>query len=268
MTELKFKLEGQLLSKQNEVVISAGDENADKCIFEFDNSWSNLVKTAVFYQEKDAVQYAVLGDDNTCLIPAPAMQYDKTLFIGVFGVGGSVTLTSTVVTVEILEGATTGITLNLEPSDDVFLAIVAQYQNMSAQMVEYNTKAAELISSVSAQNQILQTLNAFDVVAVAGDVEALQTGFTDQQERVATLEAQSFILTDQTLNFGSGTTFDLTESRITDKDIVDVYFTEESYEAATDTGCIVDSKNGFIRFTCVSAPEYPLYCTIIIRKVG
>lgn len=47
MADLLFKLEGQLLSRQNDVVISSGNANTDICIYDFDVNWNGFIKTAV-----------------------------------------------------------------------------------------------------------------------------------------------------------------------------------------------------------------------------
>ena len=86
-------------------IIASGDSNFDSCEFTFDKTWDGFVKTAVFYQEKTNVQYVVLGNDDTCMIPAAAMAKAKRMYIGVFGIKGTAVITSTLGTIDIIEGA-------------------------------------------------------------------------------------------------------------------------------------------------------------------
>ena len=108
MAQIEIKLEKQLLTIQNREVISSGDVNYDSCRFEFDESWEGYIKTAVFYQEKQKVYYAVLDKEDKCFIPAPAMAKASPLYIGVFGVKGNKILTSSMDSIPIVEGAVSG----------------------------------------------------------------------------------------------------------------------------------------------------------------
>ena len=73
MAQIKLLLEKQLLTIQNMEIIASGDSNFDSCKFSFDEAWVGFTKTGVFYQDKANVQYAVLANDDTCMIPAAAM---------------------------------------------------------------------------------------------------------------------------------------------------------------------------------------------------
>lgn len=159
MAEIRVRLEGQLLTIQNQEIIASGNVNYDICIFAFDKAWEGFVKTAVFYQDKAKVQYAVLGSDGTCAIPAAAMTKEGNMYFGVFGVNGTKVITSTVERVYIRQGAISGDTVSAEPGDDIFLAIVVQYQQIMEQMQAYDIKMDEFIG-------IMNGLNAYDVADV------------------------------------------------------------------------------------------------------
>ena len=159
MAQIKLKLEKQLLTIQNQEIIASGDMNYDTCAFTFDGEWNGFVKTAVFYQDKENVQYTVLSSDDTCVIPAAAMAKEGNLYIGVFGISGSKVMTSTVERIYIRQGAIAGDTVSTEPSDDVFLAIIAQYQMIAEKMAAYDVKMDEFI-------EIMNALNAFEAASV------------------------------------------------------------------------------------------------------
>lgn len=159
VAEIRIKLEGQLLTIQNQEIIASGNVNYDTCIFAFDKAWEGFVKTAAFYQDKTKVQYAVLGSDGTCTIPAAAMAKEGNMYFGVFGVNGTKVITSTVERVYIRQGAISGDTVSAEPGDDIFLAIVVQYQQVMEQMQAYDIKMDEFIG-------IMNGLNAYDVADV------------------------------------------------------------------------------------------------------
>lgn len=167
MAEIRIKLEGQLLMVQNQEIIASGNVNYDTCAFTFDGAWEGFVRTAVFYQKKTEVHYAILGGDNICTIPSAAMAGEGNMYIGVFGISGPKVLTSTVERVYIRQGAISGDTVSAEPADDIFLAIIAQYRQISERMQGYDLKMEEFIG-------ILNALNAYDVSDVMGRLTAAE----------------------------------------------------------------------------------------------
>lgn len=175
MAEIRIKLEGQLLMVQNQEIIASGNVNYDTCAFTFDGAWEGFVRTAVFYQKKTEVHYAILGGDNICTIPSAAMAGEGNMYIGVFGISGPKVLTSTVERVYIRQGAISGDTVSAEPADDIFLAIIAQYRQISERMQGYDLKMEEFIG-------ILNALNAYDVADVMGRL-------TGAEERIGNMEA-------------------------------------------------------------------------------
>lgn len=108
MAQIKLLLAKQLLIIQNAEIIASGDSNFDSCKFLFDETWEGFTKTGVFYQDKTNVQYAVLGSDDTCMIPAAAMAKAGRMYIGVFGIKDTAVVTSTLVNIDIKEGAISG----------------------------------------------------------------------------------------------------------------------------------------------------------------
>ncbi len=177
MAQIKILLEKQCLTIKNQEIVSSGDVNYDTCLFEFDASWTDFLKTGVFYQDKNNVQYAVLDGDGTCTIPAQAMAKEGNMYIGVFGVSGSRVMTSTVERVYIRQGAISGDTVSTDPGDDVFLAIIAQYQQMAEIMKEYDATAAEL-------SKILENLNAYNVSDVMERLKIVETDARSALEKI------------------------------------------------------------------------------------
>ena len=164
MAQIEIMLEKQLLTIQNREVIASGDVNYDSCRFEFDESWEGYIKTAVFYQEKQKVYYAVLDNENKCYIPAPAIVKASPLYIGVFGVRGNKILTSAMDSISIVEGAVSGEEVDIEPSETVFAAIIAHYQVILDAIVEQNQKFDEAYRALEDQNEFLRKLDRKSVV--------------------------------------------------------------------------------------------------------
>lgn len=273
-----FKLEEQLLTKQNEKVIASGDCNTDFCSFEFDDTWDGFTKTVVFYQQKDKVFYAVLASDNTCTIPAASMVDTGKLYTGVFGIKGNKILTSTVESIVIREGAISGIDIELEPSDDIFLAIIAEYQKISEQMELHNDLAVQLGKSftdftntvnvsLSVQDTKLEALNAFDALEVLAVAREIQEENVSLKGRIDTMELNTFTLANVSLAFINKIS-KMVDSRITSESLIDVYFYSSTYEDALAAKIAVESKNGYIEFICETTPSVSIGASIIVRMVS
>lgn len=266
MTILNFKVENQLLTRLNQEVIASGDNNTDKCVFDFSGDWKGFIKTAVFYQDKANASYVVLEADDTCFIPGEAMAREGYLFIGVFGIHGNELLTSTVDSMYIEEGAVSGIEIDIKPSDDIFLAIIAQYQVISEQMAYHNSIADELKIMVEQQNDRLAQLSAFDVLEMLEIVRRLQESKRDHEGRITKIENDAFVLSNREIKFVQKT-LKIEDERITKDSLADLYFYTESVTSATDAEVDGETRNGYIELRCTYIPELPLYASIVIRRV-
>ncbi|MBD5632443.1 MAG: hypothetical protein HDP34_04370 [Clostridia bacterium] len=265
MAKLQLKLEKQLLTLKNQEIIASGDSNFDSCIFTFDESWSGFVKTAVFYQDKINVQYMVLENDDTCMIPAAAMARAGRMYIGVFGIKDTAVVTSTLITVDIKEGAISGDTVSTEPTDDVFLAIIAQYQRIAEMMRKYEETAAQFNDTMKEQNRILETLNAFDVIELnkrLDDIEDRIISYTDLAQELIDREV---IIRDVSIQFVEGVC-DIENEVITQDSLCDIYFDEYSYEFAANALIMVSSYDGYIRVTSSVNIAEKLNANILVRR--
>lgn len=67
--------------------VSCNNQNSVKLHVDFDASWSEYAKSAVFYTSKDHTVYEViLSTNGECLVPAEVLVEEGTLYIGVRGV--------------------------------------------------------------------------------------------------------------------------------------------------------------------------------------
>lgn len=265
MAQIEVVLEKQLLTIQNREVISSGDVNYDSCRFEFDESWEGYIKTAVFYQEKQKVYYAVLDNEDKCYIPAPAIVKASPLYIGVFGVLGNKILTSAMDSIPIVEGAVSGADVDIEPSDTVFAAIIAHYQVILDAITEENRLLEETHKLIAEQNRILATINAFDVVEVASRIDAVEEKMSIHNDLARELVEREVILRDVAIRFTEGVC-DIYNELITDDSLCDVYFDEYSYEYAAKALIIVSSYAGYLRITCSENIKEELNANILVRR--
>lgn len=276
MAQIKLRLEKQLLTIQNREILASGGVNVDRCSFVFDESWEGYTFTGVFYQDKSKVQYAVLEKDNTCEIPPAARANKGRMYIGVFGVKGASVLTSTLDTIDIQEGSISGGNVSMEPTDDVFLAMVAQYQAIMDAITEQNMKLEEANQYISEQMEILERLNVFEVDSLEQRMSAMEitlggyTGDVDRvvgevDEKLEMIENSAFLIHDVEVVFDENNEFKLPDERVTENSIVNAYFSAIEAEALLGNKVYVESFDGYILFTCTMAVSNPVVCTVEVR---
>ncbi len=265
MAQIKLKLEKQLLTIQNQEIIASGDMNYDTCTFSFDGEWTGFVKTAVFYQDKEKVQYTVLNSDDTCVIPASAMAKEGNLYIGVFGISGSKVMTSTLERLYIRQGAISGDTVSTEPSDDVFLAIIAQYQRVASLMQEYEETAMEFITTMEEQNRILENLHAFDVDEIARRLDDIEDRMTSYANTAKEIMSREVVLRNVPVKF-IDRVCRIENTVITASSLCDVYFDEYSYEIAAKALILPVSHDGYLELSSSVDIADELNANILVRR--
>ena len=114
MARIILATEGQKLIKVECPKIASGDKNVDYLRVEFCPNWDGFAKTAVFYRNEREVYYAVMDNNNECVIPWEVLQNEGFLYLGVFGSKGDTRKTSEVISYKIDKGA---IVDDLKPSD-------------------------------------------------------------------------------------------------------------------------------------------------------
>lgn len=275
MAQIELKLEKQLLTIQNREILASGGVKVDKCLFHFDESWKDYTCTGVFYQDKNSVQYAVLNKDNTCDIPPAARAKEGRMYIGVFGVKGSSVLTSTLDTIDIQEGAISGDNVSTEPTDDVFLAIIAQYQAIMDLVAEQNLKLEEANQILQEQMELLERLNVFEVSALEIRMSAMEItlngyGYVvdeakrEVDEKLKYIENSAFLIPDIQITFDENNEFRLEDERVTAESVVNAYFGAIEVETLLRNNIYVESFDGYILFTCAVAID-PVVCTVEVR---
>lgn len=276
MAVLNLKLKEQLLELQNEEILASGGVKVDRCSFIFDEAWDGYTCTGVFYQDKNKVQYAVLENDNTCEIPPAARAKEGRMYVGVFGIKGSKILTSTLVFVDINEGSISGENVSTEPTDDVFVAIIAQYQAIMDMVAEQNLKLEEANQILKEQTELLEKLNVFEVEALENRMSKMEMtldgyGRVIEEEHQAVndklqeIEDKSFLIKDVNVVFDENNQFRLDDERIREESVVNAYFCVIEVEDLLKNNIYVESFNGYVLFTAGAAIEGSHICTLEVR---
>lgn len=276
MATLNLSVEGQLLTILNRDVIASGDVNADRCQFTFNKEWDGHVKTAVFYQNKEQSCYAILEENDGCMIPAEAMGREGNMYIGVFGINGSKILTSTLEKIYIEEGAISGSEIDTEPSDDIFLSIIARYQAILTAITEQNEKFEQASNILEEQTEFLKMLNAFEIEPLEhrmSDMEIQLSQYGDiinaehemLEEALTAVEESAFLIKDVEVTF-ENQEYRLDDERVTESSVVNAYFDAISVESALGHAIYVQSFDGYILFTTTTDFHEELRCTVEVRR--
>lgn len=127
MSEIKLQCVEQNLHLLTKPEIFSGDVNYDTISVDFDKTWDNFTKTAIFYQSRDNVYYQLLDINDKAIIPKEVLSYKGSLYFGVFGVNGDVVITSEVLKYKINQGVPTEELIAPDPRPDIFEQILADY---------------------------------------------------------------------------------------------------------------------------------------------
>ncbi|MCM1193328.1 MAG: hypothetical protein NC123_16490 [Butyrivibrio sp.] len=265
MAQINILLEKQLLTIQNREVISSGDMNYDSCKFEFDEAWADYIKTAVFYQDKTNVQYAVLDSNDMCMIPAAAMARAGRMYLGVFGIKDTAVVTSTVDTVDICEGAISGENVSTEPTDDVFLAIIAQYQRIASMIAQYESTANQFNVLMATQNKILEELDAFEVTELMERLNLIEDKIINYTNLAKEIQSREIVIRNVPLKF-INKVCRVEHEAFTEASLCDVYFDEYSYEIAAKALILPVSYQGYMELTSSIDIQEELTANILVRR--
>lgn len=153
MSVLKLKCLDQVLTVINAPVIASGGIDENTLEVDFCSEWDGFAKTAVFYKKsnkdkdkddnKDEV-YNVLMVDDRCVIPHEVTDTDCKIFIGIFGVYGSVRRTAHPINYKIVEGSFIEGKQPQEPTPDIY----TQIMSVHADILEKTDRVFNVIKDV------------------------------------------------------------------------------------------------------------------------
>ena len=123
-TEIKVSCNDQVLKITEAPVLASGGLNEVRVVFSFCEKWVGFTKTAIFYRDEEDVYYAVLDENDTCVVPWEVCYEEGTFYFGVFGEKDNTRRTSNVVRHKVKRGAITSGMLPSEPTPAVYEQIV------------------------------------------------------------------------------------------------------------------------------------------------
>lgn len=124
-SEINVSCNDQVLKITYAPVLAAGGLNEVRVVFNFCEKWAGFAKTAIFYRDEEEVYYAVLDENDTCVVPWEVCYEEGAFYFGVFGEKDSIRRTSNVVRYKVKKGAITADMKPSDPSPDVYDQIMA-----------------------------------------------------------------------------------------------------------------------------------------------
>ncbi len=88
---IKLKCRNAEISCEEAEILTSGAVSAFDISFEFDSTWHELAKTAVFKNGSLSVSL-LIPENGICKIPHEVLERQGMLYIGVYGTGGGITL--------------------------------------------------------------------------------------------------------------------------------------------------------------------------------
>ena len=135
MSIIKITVNDQdLVVTQKPVIASEGIEE-DVVKFSFSSEWTNMGKTAVFFNasDKDTIYTAAVDANGEAVVPWEATQKDGAFYIGVYGtITGGTVLTSNLIRYNLEKGIYTEGSQSEPPTPSIvtqFMSLVGQLQN-------------------------------------------------------------------------------------------------------------------------------------------
>ena len=125
----------QVLKITEAPVVAAGGLNEVSVEFSFCQKWDGFVKTATFYRDEEEVYYAILDENDTCLIPWEVYYDEGTFYFGVFGEKDDIRRTSNVVKYKVKKGAITSDMMPSNPTPGAYEQIIKMIEELTAEDV-------------------------------------------------------------------------------------------------------------------------------------
>lgn len=132
MSEIHVNVTDQLLKVVTAPTLASGGINEVKVVFNFCTKWEGFIKTAIFYRDTEKVYYAVLDENDTCILPWEVYAEDGTFYISVFGEKDDIRRTSTIVRYKVGKGIVAEELMPSEPTPEVYDQIIQMYQDIRA----------------------------------------------------------------------------------------------------------------------------------------
>ena len=184
-TVIRVSCTDQVLKIVEAPVIASGGLNEIKVAFDFCNKWDGFAKTAVFYQDETEPYFALVGEDDTCVVPCEVCYSDGTFYFSVFGDKDDVRRTSVTLRYKVKKGAIRESLICSDPTPEIYDQVLAELARIRSGQETFIAQANEALVSVKAENEafVSKTNN------VLYEMEAEHVAFIEEAE----MEKKNFL---------------------------------------------------------------------------
>ena len=211
MSQIQVKCVDQVLKIVKAPVIASGGLNEVCVVFDFCEKWDGFMKTALFYRDAETVYYAVLDDNDMCVVPWEVYHEAGYFYFSVFGEKGSARRTSNKVRYKIVGGAITEELIPPDPTPDVYDQIIALVNEMKEGQVAFLEEGENVLIAAdsatadaanAAEDAIRATTNANNAAALANSAKTAAEKATEDAN-AATEAAQQATAAAETATEGT-----------------------------------------------------------------
>ena len=153
MSDIRVIVDEQTLQIINAPTIASQGVNEDRVLFDFDTSWSEYGKVALFYHEADpaTIYQAVIDSEGAAVIPWEVTNDDGRIYFGVAGTNGDTVYTSELLSYRIVKGLYTVGSESVTPTPDIYAQMLALAGQIQLSVNSYQSDVEESIDVLSAR---------------------------------------------------------------------------------------------------------------------
>ena len=160
-SQIKVSCTDQVLKITESPVLASGGLSEVRVVFTFCDKWAGFAKTAIFYRDIEDPYFAVLDENDTCIVPWEVCYEEGAFFFGVFGEKGTTRRTSVMMRYKTKSGAITTEMMPSDPTPDVYdqiMAMLAEIRGSQGTFIE-DAETAIQNANTAAQNAQIATSN-------------------------------------------------------------------------------------------------------------
>ena len=162
MSDIRVIVDEQTLQIINAPTIASQGINEDRVLFEFDASWDEYGKIALFYHESDpsTIYQAAVDNTGVAVIPWEVTHEDGRIYFGVAGTNGDTVYTSELLSYRIVKGLYTVGSESIIPTPDVYAQILALLGQLNYNVNSYQSDVTTSVNTISARLDTFVASNA------------------------------------------------------------------------------------------------------------
>lgn len=191
MSEIHVSCKDQVLKLTKAPIIASGGVNETKVVFTFCEKWDGFAKTALFYVDADHKYYAILDENNICILPWEVCAENGSFYFTVFGVKEDIRRTASVVKYKVGKGVEVDEMFPSDPTPEVYDQIIALLSENKELTENFISEAG---ASIEAANEATVNANA-----IAQDMEEKRDSGYFNGEKGDPGDKDAVLYTEQTL---------------------------------------------------------------------